>query len=98
MHGDAAQDCVTAAAVPSAGVAVTEYDVIAEPPLYEGVVHDTVAAPSVVVDGVAVTFVGAAGTMVVPHLRARYSSIVRCSAVVTVPVKTIVSGSGPAHQ
>ena len=70
---------------------------MAADPFHDGAVHATSAVPSAVVDAVAVTPVGVVGTIVVPHLRARYSSIVRCSVVVTVPVKTIVSGIGPVQ-
>ena len=41
---------------------------------------------------------GACGVRVRPHLRARYSSTVRRSAVVSVPVKTITSGIGPRKR
>ena len=71
VQGDDAQDWLTVAAVASDDVAVTVYEVIAEPPFDAGVVQLTEAVPFAVVDGVAATPVGAPGTSAVPHLRAR---------------------------
>ena len=55
----------------------------------------TDAAPSVVVEAVAVNAVGAAGVMTPPHLRARYSSTVRRCAEVSDPLSPMTSGTVP---
>ena len=96
MHGDDAHDSETVESVPSDGVAATVYEVIAEPPLYDGAVHATAAAPSAVVDGVAVTPVGWPGVIVTDHLRDRYSSTLRRWLVVGAVPRTTTSPRVPS--
>jgi hypothetical protein len=74
------------------GEDVTVYPVTDAPPSHVGAVHDTDACA---VPAVAVGVPGAAGVIVVAHLRARYSPTWRLSVLANVPVRTMISVIGP---
>ena len=75
-------------------LAVTVYPVTLAPPFHDGAVQVTVA---VFVPPVAPTPVGAAGVIVTPHLRARYSWTVRVWAEVAAVFVTTISAIRPFH-